>query len=49
MFKAILDENINDFDSFGALFLYWKIHGKGRFSQYPAELERKYLENGARY
>ena len=47
--KAILVENINDFDSFWALFLYWKIHGKGRFSSYPAEFEREYLENGARY
>ena len=26
-----------------------EIHGKGRFSPYPSELERKYLENGARY
>ena len=49
MFKSHFGWKNHDSESFWALFLYWKIHGKGRFSPYPAELKHKYLENGARY
>ena len=47
--KAILVENIHDFDSFWALFLYGRFNGNMRFPSYRPILKREYLELGIEF